>query len=183
MALAAPRNYLNNRDLLKEIHLSKNTYCYYADRARDHQYDIILPSVSKINRNTIAQARRNRIDRIRRETGEELAEKKVPHTDLVFRIMTWDHIPMAPKKTTKAQAKKKSVEELFGWEELPEEDPLAEIVEVVAEEEHVLAPIAEMFGDREPRQRDACACARRFIHLAVHESALRTVAAALLVHA
>lgn len=135
MALAAPRNYLNNRDLLKEIHLSKNTYCYYADRARDHQYDIILPSVSKINRNTIAQARRNRIDRIRRETGEELAEKKVPHTDLVFRIMTWDHIPMAPKKTTKAQAKKKSVEELFGWEELPEEDPLAEIVEVVPEEE------------------------------------------------
>ena len=137
MALAAPRNYLNNRDLLKEIHLSKNTYCYYADRTLDHQYDIILASVAKINRNTIAEARRNRAARLTKETGAEVNEKKIPHTDLVFRVMTWQHIPMAPKKVPKAQAKKKSVEELFGWEELPEEEPLAEIVDIVPEEEPV----------------------------------------------
>ena len=62
-------NYLNNRDILKEIHLSKNTYCSYADPVNDHQYDIILPTVEKINQRTIAEARRNRADRIKKETG------------------------------------------------------------------------------------------------------------------
>ena len=90
-------NYLNNRDILKEIHLSKNTYCSYRDRVIDHQYDIILPSLEKINQRTVAEARRNRADRIKRETGEVVNDKKIPHTDLVFRITCWEHIPMAPK--------------------------------------------------------------------------------------
>ena len=109
---AAPRvNYLNNRDILKEIHHSKNTYCWYRDRQADHQYDIILPSIDRINQRTIAEARRNRADRIKRETGEEINDKKIPNTDLVFRITCWDHIPMAPKKITKAEAKKKKIED------------------------------------------------------------------------
>ena len=113
----APRvNYLNNRDILKEIHLSKNTYCYYRDRVNDHQYDIILPSVSKINQKTIAEARRNRADRIKRETGEVIDPKKIPNTDLVFRISTWEHIPMAPKKVPKSQQKKKKIEDIFEFE-------------------------------------------------------------------
>ena len=91
-------NYLNNRDILKEIHLSKNTYCSYLDPVTDHQYDIILPSVSKINQKTVVDARRNRADRIKRETGVVIDQKKIPNTDLVFRITCWDHIPMAPKK-------------------------------------------------------------------------------------
>ena len=93
-------NYLNNRDILKEIHLSKNTYCTYLDPVNDHQYDIILPTVEKINQRTIAEARRNRADRIKRETGEVVNDKKIPNTDLVFRITCWDHIPKAPKKPT-----------------------------------------------------------------------------------
>jgi hypothetical protein len=111
-------NYLNNRDILKEIHLSKNTFCSYRDPKLDHQYDIILPSLDKINQRTIAEARRNRADRLKRETGEEQNEKKIPHTDLVFRITCWDHIPMAPKKLTKAQqAKKKKLEDLMEFDE------------------------------------------------------------------
>ncbi len=131
MSLPTPPkvNYLNNRDLLKEIHLSKITYCAFRDRATDHQYDIILPSVSKINQRTIAEARRNRADRLKRETGEVQNEKKIPNTDLVFRIMTWEHIPMAPKKQPKAAAKKKKIEDILGFEELPPEDPLADLVE------------------------------------------------------
>lgn len=121
MAVVAPTkkvNYLNNRDILKEIHLSKNTFCSYRDPKLDHQYDIILPSVDKINQRTIAEARRNRADRLKRETGEEQNEKKIPHTDLVFRITCWDHIPMAPKKLTKAQqAKKKKLEDLMDFDE------------------------------------------------------------------
>jgi hypothetical protein len=125
----APRvNYLNNRDILKEIHHSKNTYCWYRDRVTDHQYDIILPSLDKINQRTIVEARRNRADRIKRETGEVIDQKKIPNTDLVFRITSWDHIPKAPKKLTKAEAKKKKLDEIFELE-TAEEDPLADLVE------------------------------------------------------
>ena len=127
----APRvNYLNNRDILKEIHLSKNTYCSYRDRTIDHQYDIILPSVAKINQKTVAEARRNRADRLKRETGTEVDQKKIPNTDLVFRITTWDHIPRAPKKLTKAAAKKKTLEDLleFNEEEIIADDLVEDVV-------------------------------------------------------
>ena len=108
-------NYLNNRDILKEIHLSKNTYCTYRDPVLDHQYDIILPTVLKINQRTVAEARRNRADRIKRETGQTVDPVKIPNTDLVFRIVCWEHIPMAAKKVPKSQAKKKKIEHLeFG---------------------------------------------------------------------
>ena len=132
IATPAPKkvNYLNNRDILKEIHFSKNTYCSYRDPVTDHQYDIILPSISKINQRTIAEARRSRADRIKRETGEAVNEKKIAHTDLVFRITCWDHIPKAPKKPTKAQAKKQKLDELLALEEDSENSDLDELVEV-----------------------------------------------------
>ena len=133
----APKvNYLNNKDLLKEIHLSKNTYCCYQDPERDHQYDIILPSVSKINQRTIAEARRNRADRIKKTTGEIVNEKKIENTELVFRIMTWEHIPMAPKKIPKTATKKKKIEDILIFDELPPEDPVEDLVD-----EPVLDPV------------------------------------------
>jgi len=94
-------NYLNNRDILKEIHKSKNTYCSFRDRETDHQFDIILPNVEKINLRTVAEARRNRAARLSKETGVKHDEKKIPNTDLVFRVTTWEHIPMVPKKKAK----------------------------------------------------------------------------------
>ena len=123
-------NYLNNRDILKEIHFSKNTYCSYTDPQRDHQYDIILPHVSKINQRTIAEARRNRADRLSRETGTEVSEKKIANTDLVFRVMTWEHIPMAPKKPRKTAGKKRRLEDILVLEEV--ETP-SEIIDPVVE--------------------------------------------------
>jgi len=129
-------NYLNNRDILKEIHYSKNTYCSYLNPETDHQYDIILPNVSKINQKTIAEARRNRAARQTKESGVEVNEKKIPNTDLVFRIMTWEHIPMAPKKVPKTAVKKKKIEDILGFEELPPEDPLEDLVD-----EPILDPV------------------------------------------
>ena len=127
---AAPRvNYLNNRDILKEIHFSKNTYCWYRDPVLDHQFDLILPSLDKINQRTVVEARKNRADRIKRETGEVIDQKKIPNTDLVFRITCWDHIPKAPKKITKAEAKRKKLEDIFELDDVAE-DPLADIVDV-----------------------------------------------------
>jgi hypothetical protein len=131
-------NYLNNRDLLKQIHLSKNTYCTYLDPKNDHQYDIILPSLDKINQRTIAEARRNRADRIKRETGEIIDQKKIPNTDLVFRITMWEHIPIAPKKVPKVTGKKKKLADILMIDEDPVEDPLADIVdEIVLNPTHV----------------------------------------------
>ena len=105
----APRkvNYLNNRDILKEVWKSKNTYCSYVEREYA-QYDIIVPSVDKINQRTVAEARRNKADRIKRETGEIVDPVKLNNQELVFRVICWEHIPMVPKKLTKAQEKKKS---------------------------------------------------------------------------
>ena len=114
------KKYLNNRDLLKEIHNSKNTYCSYVDEDVDNQYDIILPSLDKVNIRTVAQAKRNRADRLAKlayteaiESGKKVKQaefaidwKKVDKYDLVFRIMTFDHVPLEPgrKKNPKQQA-------------------------------------------------------------------------------
>lgn len=100
------KNYLNNRDLLKEIHKSKNTYCSYINE-EDNQYDIILTGLDKINRSTITEARKNRADRIAKQNyedallaGESVKQdqftidyKTIDKTDLVFRIITYSHIP------------------------------------------------------------------------------------------
>jgi hypothetical protein len=127
---AAPRvNYLNNRDILKEIHSSKNNYCWFRDRVNDHQFDIILPSLDKINQRTIAEARRNRADRLKRE-GTIVDPKKIPNTDIVFRITCWDHIPKAPKKITKAEAKRKKLEDILDLDDATEDDPLADIIDI-----------------------------------------------------
>jgi len=136
---AAPRvNYLNNRDILKEIHASKNTYCWFRDRDLDHQYDLILPTVDKINQRTIVEARKTRADRIKRETGNVIDQKKIPNTDLVFRITAWDHIPKAPKKITKAEAKKRKLEEILDLDDAQEDDPLAGLIdEPVLDMNHV----------------------------------------------
>jgi hypothetical protein len=131
-------NYLNNRDILKEIHLSKNTYCTYTDPVTDHQYDIILPSLSKINQRTVAEARRNRADRIKRETGVVVDPKKIANTDLVFRITCWEHIPMAPKKIPKSQQTKKSkIEDILDLD-IVDEDPLDDLIDIpVLDEKHI----------------------------------------------
>ena len=112
--------YLTNKDLLAEIHRSKNTFCSYVD-PEYHQYDVILPSLEKINIRTIAEAKRNRASRLSKQAHEaavEAAGKKIPakqfeidyrkmeKQDLVFRIMTFEHIPqdLTRKKTKKNTA-------------------------------------------------------------------------------
>ena len=78
--------YLNNRDLLKEIHKSKNTYSsYVADK--DADYDIILPALSKINATTIAQARKNKAKKLTVTAWEEAkaqGQKKIKLSDFTI---------------------------------------------------------------------------------------------------
>jgi hypothetical protein len=100
-------NYLNNKDMLLEIHRSKTSYCSFT-KPEYHQYDLILPSTDKINIRSIAEAKRARAKRIgdldyaaRKKAGEKVKQadcevdyKKIAKTDVVFRIMTFDHIPL-----------------------------------------------------------------------------------------
>lgn len=139
-------NYLNNRDILKEIHFSKNTYCSFKNPDTDHRYDIILPSVDKINQRTIAEARRNRADRIKRETGEIVDPKKIENTDLVFRVTCWEHIPMAPKKPPKTATKRKRLEDILDLDDTETDIELAD--EVVLDPTHVRVNFPPFFHYR-----------------------------------
>lgn len=99
-------NYLNNKDLLKEIHLSKNSYCSFLNPDTDHIYDIILDDKKDINDTTILQAKQNKAKRIEKETKTKVDPDSINETSLIFRIKTWDHIPKAPvKKKTKYKTK------------------------------------------------------------------------------
>ena len=53
------KQYLTNKELLKEIHLSKNRYSSYS-LPEYCDYDLILPGLDKINIRTIADAKRAR---------------------------------------------------------------------------------------------------------------------------
>ena len=119
------QNYLNNKDILKEIHKSKATYCYFTD-PEYNAYDMILPDVSKINKKNILQARKDRAVRLAKlahdaallETGVkrkldefEIKLKDVKDTDVVFRVMTWDHVPVDDVKSRKAAVKAMELED------------------------------------------------------------------------
>jgi len=110
-------NYLNNRDILKEIHKSKMTYCSFLT-PEDGHYDIILPSVDKINKKNIAEGRKLRAERLGRAAYDaaqaasatklkldDFAVKpnKVVTTDIVFRVMTWEHVPIDTTKSKKSK--------------------------------------------------------------------------------
>ena len=107
MTLPTKVNYLNNKDMLLEIHRSKSSYCSFIDPSY-HQYDIILPSLDKINIRSIAEAKRNKAKRLgdaeyarRKLAGEKVKQadcevdyKKISKDELIFRIMSYEHIPL-----------------------------------------------------------------------------------------
>ena len=110
------KQYLTNKELLKELHISKNNFSSYIDPSYSN-YDLIVSGIEKINIRTIAEAKRNRALKLSQQAlikaqetnpKTKLAEveidyKKIAKTDVVFRVMTHDHIPLAPgrKKTPK----------------------------------------------------------------------------------
>jgi len=184
--MARKHNYLNNKDILTEIHTSKRTYCTYRNEELDHQFDLILDHIDDINGDGVSVASTVHPDAIWHTTitnkikrtskhgtkfvtklthgtyankhGEHLSPKAeldsilsiVPNIqiakdnkakriakgaydaavfagekvkqaqfaidpysytlqDLVFRINTFEHIPLAPPKPTKVKAKRKKI--------------------------------------------------------------------------
>jgi type II secretory pathway pseudopilin PulG len=111
-------NYLNNKDILKEIHKSKLAYCVFTS-PEVTSYDMILSNVSSITKKNIAEARKMRAERLAKATIEAYAlegikkkmdevltpTKDIPITDIVFRVMTFEHIPIDDVKQAKADLK------------------------------------------------------------------------------
>ena len=112
--------YLNNRDLLAQIHASKNTFCSYIT-PDDARYDLIITDVKKINAVAIAKARKAHSKRLKQEAWEQakktglkkiklsdytVSTRKIAKTTLIFRVMSFDHIPEEPgrKKNPKTVA-------------------------------------------------------------------------------
>lgn len=112
--------YLNNRDLLAEIHKSKCSYSSFLLPEYSH-YDAIVDCVEAIDTAVLHNAKCNYAKRVGTNQFIQLrteGDKKVKLADcipdpetidktrVVFRVMTYDHIPLAPgrKKTVKTTA-------------------------------------------------------------------------------
>jgi hypothetical protein len=111
--MARKVNYLNNKDILKEIHKSKNSYCAFRDREQDNAFDVIVHDFDMITDPTyILEARQARADRLAKlgydaakAAGEKVKQdqftiplEEIADTDVVFRFMTFDHIPLLEPK-------------------------------------------------------------------------------------
>lgn len=115
----ATNHYLSNKEILKEIHNSKMTYCWLMDE-KYFYHDIIVNDVSEITPEIIAEAKQNQANRLQKIAHEaevvrwkngELKKKTKPRgvdfavdpetiqlEDLVFRVMTFEHIPLEKRK-------------------------------------------------------------------------------------
>jgi hypothetical protein len=81
----------------------------------DADFDMILTNVSDINQKNIREAKKKRAARLAYRAFEqaraldpkvkldqfEIKTRSISAQDLVFRIMTWEHIPLAPAKPSK----------------------------------------------------------------------------------
>lgn len=129
MATQKKVNYLNNKDILKEIHKSKMSFCWILDD-NYHMWDIIVDDVNDINSTTLAQAKENKSQRLQAEgyaeamlahgTGDYRNKPKqkefavdvndIADDEVVFRVMTYEHIPLEPgrKKNPRNEAETKA---------------------------------------------------------------------------
>lgn len=108
MALPQKVNYLTNKELLSEIHKSKNSFSYFIDPAYKN-YDAIAESAEGISPELIEQTRALKAKKMLQAQKQALKEQgyknhqikipdidpqSIPVSDLVFRVMTHEHIPL-----------------------------------------------------------------------------------------
>lgn len=106
------KKYLNNADLLREIHISKMSYCWVLDDAYN-MYDYIVFDESEITEELLELATAERIKRLNSSTldkiraehaftakkAKEYADEKnllihdIPVDEVVIRVITNEHIP------------------------------------------------------------------------------------------
>jgi hypothetical protein len=141
-----PVNYLNNKDILKEIHASKNSYCYFTE-PEYNRYDLIIDMPDSpietsldfaIKPEQIQAAKQTRAVWLSLQSEEKILPESIKTEDLIFRVMTWDHIPVAqkqPRKTTKKKTAKDIIvfedDELEDFSDLEDKTTKAEVDDMV----------------------------------------------------
>ena len=137
-------NYLNNKDILKEIHTSKNSYCAFSKKEY-HRYDLIIDKPESTLEASLAfaskpsqirQAKEVRAARLSVETGEKVNPKSIKNTDLIFRVMTWEHVPVAQKLPRKI-IKKKTAKDILSFEDSDITEPNFDDLEDVSTKDEV----------------------------------------------
>lgn len=126
--MVAKVKYLNNKDLLKQIHLSKMSFCWIKSPQYDYP-DIIINLEDEITDAVILEAKQNKAGKMKDfaykkavEGYEGPANKKprqkdflvdiedIADEDVVIRQMTYEHIPLEPgrKKNPRNEAETKA---------------------------------------------------------------------------
>lgn len=114
------RKYLNNIDLLKQIHLSKLSYCSVLDDNNTSFFDLIVEDIGQVSDQQLEEARLNRANRLTKLALEDLMKsgmtakaanaevdnvritpEEVKNSDLIIREMTYAHIPEVELKPGK----------------------------------------------------------------------------------
>lgn len=122
------QKYLNNKDLLSEIHKSKMSFTWTKSPQYDRP-DIIVDDVNDINTSVFEQAKQNKAGRMKDIAYQAAvaeysgpANKKpkqkeflvdpttIPDEDITIRVMNMDHIPLEPgrKKNPRNEAETKA---------------------------------------------------------------------------
>jgi len=116
-------NYLNNKNILQEIQNSKMRYCWFNDD-EDTMYDLIVHSLDELTDDKIEEAKANRkarlaveaFDKAVKEWETEMkgakprqitfkeAQPMPEKEDVVIRLMTFEHVPLAPGRKNKPKS-------------------------------------------------------------------------------
>lgn len=91
--------YITNKELLLEIHKSKKTFCYFVDDQYSN-YDAIASSVEEI---TPEYAERILAEKNAKKRKDPKDVIKTSIDELVFRVMTHDHVPLCDDKKRRSR--------------------------------------------------------------------------------
>lgn len=95
----APKLYINNKELLAAIHESKKSFCYYIEPEHAN-YDAIVLKVEDITDELIGAVRKKKAN----PRGKpSVPIENFPVESLVFRVMTYEHIPLDPDRPRKSR--------------------------------------------------------------------------------
>lgn len=93
-----PPKYITNKDLLREIHRSKTTYCSFIDPAHA-DYDVIVADLKDVTPELLAEV----LHKKQNPRGKIQPTKTYTIDDIVIRHMTHEHIPLDPDRKRKAR--------------------------------------------------------------------------------
>jgi hypothetical protein len=93
--------YLSNKELLAEIARCKKTFCTFIDPEYS-EYDAIVSSLASVTDIYLLE--------LLSKLNSKLEDDQEPHTadGLVFRVMTYDHVPLDPDRKRKSRATNQS---------------------------------------------------------------------------